>query len=176
MTSSNDISEAAERRARSGPRASLITEESVYGTILVSGMIVVSGTYHSSSWNTFITVVATVVVFWAAHVYAGTVAGHGVVEGDQTTLPMAFRRSLRRSLGFLISAIPPSFVLLLGALRVVPDQLALWVALWLGVIILGVIGYSAFALRGSSWPIRILGCLGTAAFAVPMILLKAVIH
>ena len=158
------------------PRAALITEESVYGTILVSGLIVASGAYHSSSWATFVTVVVTVVVFWGAHVYAGTVAGHGVVEGDETTLGIAFRRSLRRSVGFLISAVPPSIILLLGALRVVPDEVALWVALWLGVVILGVLGYSAFALRGSSWPIRILGCLGTAAFGVAMIVLKAFIH
>jgi hypothetical protein len=176
VTSSNGLSHATRRAVRPGPRASLITEESVYGTILVSGMVVVSGAHDSTSWQTFLTVIGTVIVFWAAHVYAGTVAGHGVVEGDQTTLPMAFRRALRRSLGFLISALPPSFVLLLGALRVVPDSLALWVALWLGVVILGVLGYSAFALRGSSWPVRILGCLGTAAFGVAMILLKAVIH
>jgi hypothetical protein len=176
MTSPNDLSHAAQPAANPGPRASLITEESVYGTILVSGMIVVSGAYHSSSWQTFLSVIGTVAVFWAAHVYAGTVAGHGVVEGDQTTLPTALRRSLRRSLGFLLSAVPPAFVLLLGALRVVPDMLALWVALWLGVVILGVIGYGAFALRGSSWPVRILGCLGTAAFGFAMILLKAVIH
>ncbi|MFF9565622.1 hypothetical protein ACF1AJ_19905 [Leifsonia sp. NPDC014704] len=57
-----------------------------------------------------------------------------------------------------------------------PDQAALWAALWLGVVILGVLGYSAFALRRSSWPIRIFGCLGTAAFGVVMIVLKAVIH
>ena len=44
------------------------------------------------------------------------------------------------------------------------------------VLLLGVIGYSAFAIRRSSWPVRILGCLGTAAFGVAMILLKAVIH
>lgn len=67
-------------------------------------------------------------------------------------------------------------MLLLGALRVVPDGIANWVALWLGVVILGFLGYSALASRGRSWPIRILGCLGTAAFGVTMILLKALIH
>lgn len=157
-------------------RESIITEESVYGTILVSGMIVAAGSHDATLMETFLTVVGTVVVFWAAHVYAGTVAGHGVVEGDQTTLPTAFRRSIRRSIGFLLSAVPPSAVLLLGALRVVPDQFALWAALWLGVIILGVLGYSAFALRGSPWHYRVLGCLGTASFGVAMILLKAFIH
>lgn len=157
-------------------RGAWITEESVYGTILVSGMIVVSGSYHATSIETFFSVITTVIVFWAAHLYAGTVAGHGVTPGDRTTLPMAFRQSLRRSLGFLLSALPPSAVLLLGALQIVPDKLAVWTALWLGVVLLGILGYRAFALRGSSWPVRILGCLGTAAFGVPMIVLKAFIH
>ncbi|MGG7463330.1 MULTISPECIES: hypothetical protein [unclassified Plantibacter] len=156
--------------------ASLITEESVYGTILVSGMIVVSGTYEATSWQTFLSVIGTVVVFWAAHVYAGTVAGHSIDPGDRTTLTVAFRRSFRRSLGFLLSALPPAAVLLLGARRIVPDAAAIWVALWLGVVILGVIGYSAFTIRGSSWPVRIVGALGTAAFGAAMIVLKAVIH
>jgi hypothetical protein len=31
-------------------------------------------------------------------------------------------------------------------------------------------------LRGDSWPVRILGSLGTAVFGVAMIFLKAIIH
>uniref|UniRef100_UPI0015E2E0D5 hypothetical protein n=1 Tax=Arthrobacter sp. Y81 TaxID=2058897 RepID=UPI0015E2E0D5 len=158
------------------PRTSFVTEESVYGTLLVSGMIVVSGGYGASAWQTFLSVLGTVIVFWVAHVYAGTVASHGVREGDETTLGQAFRHSLRRSVGFLTSALLPSAVLLFGALRVIPDALTIWAALWLGVVILGALGYSAFALRGSSWPTRILGCLGTAALGVAMFLLNAIIH
>ncbi|WP_104109647.1 MULTISPECIES: hypothetical protein [unclassified Arthrobacter] len=157
-------------------QAGFVTEESVYGTLLVSGMIVVSAGYGATSWETFLSVLGTVVVFWVAHVYAGTVAGYGVIEGDKTTLSTAFRHALRRSLGFLTSALLPSMVLLIGALRVIPDALTIWVALWLGVVILGALGYSAFALRGSSWPVRFLGCLGTAALGMAMILLKALIH
>ncbi len=157
-------------------RSGLITEESVYGIVLVSGMIVVGGSYGASSWETFLGVIGTVVVFWAAHVYAGTVAGHGVLEGDETTLSAAFHRSVRRSLGFLIAALLPSFVLLLGALDAIADSTALWTALWLGVVLLGILGFSAFTVRGSSWPIRIAGAVGTAAFGLAMIALKALIH
>lgn len=164
------------RALAGGARGSFVTEESVYGTILVSGMIVVAGEYKATSWQTFVIVIGTVLVFWVAHVYAGTVAGHGVIEGDETTLGTALRRAIRRSAGFLTSALIPSVVLLIGALRVIPDNIAIWVALWLGVVILGVLGYSAFALRGSSWPVRILGCLSTAALGVAIILLKALIH
>ena len=157
-------------------RVDFITEESVYGTVLVNGMIVATGSHGASSMSVFVTVLTTVVVFWAAHVYAGTIAGHGVDMGERASLAASFRRSLRRSVGFLTSAVPPSVVLLLGALRVVDDTIALWVALWLGVAILAVLGFIVFALRGDSWPIRILGAISPALFGVAMIILKAVIH
>ncbi|HEY2555814.1 MAG TPA: hypothetical protein VGI08_01810 [Diaminobutyricibacter sp.] len=157
-------------------RLDYITEESVYGTVLVSGMIVVAGSYGATSWEVFLSVFGTVVVFWAAHVYAGTIAGHGAFEGDDSSLGTAFRTALRRSVGFLTSALPPSIVLLLGATQTVDDKVAIWVALWLGVVILAVLGFIVFSLRGDSWPIRILGALGTAVFGVAMIILKALIH
>lgn len=162
----------ASRRLAGG----FVTEASVYGTILVSGLIVVAGGYGATSWQTFLGVIGTVIVFWAAHVYAGALVEYGVNKADDPTMAAAVRISLRHSLGFLTSAVPPSIVLLLGALQAVPDDVAVWTALWLGVIILGTLGYSAFALRGSPWPIRILGCLGTAALGVSMILLKVVVH
>lgn len=172
MSQPRALSSEALRRAR----VDYITEESVYGTVLVSGMIVVAGSYGATSWQVFLSVFGTVIVFWAAHVYAGTIAGHGVDEGGNGSLALALRRALRRSVGFLTSALPPSIVLLLGALNAVDDKVAIWVALWLGVLILAVLGFIVFSLRGDSWPIRILGSLGTALFGVAMILLKAFIH
>ncbi|WP_426516060.1 hypothetical protein ACPPVQ_15650 [Diaminobutyricibacter sp. McL0618] len=172
MTQVRRLSSEALRRAR----LDYITEESVYGTVLVSGMIVVAGSYGATSWEVFLSVFGTVVVFWAAHVYAGTIAGHGAFEGDDSSLGTAFRTALRRSVGFLTSALPPSIVLLLGATQTVDDKVAIWVALWLGVVILAVLGFIVFSLRGDSWPIRILGALGTAVFGVAMIILKALIH
>ncbi|MFP3466771.1 hypothetical protein [Leifsonia sp. SIMBA_070] len=157
-------------------RVDYITEESVYGTVLVSGMIVATGGHGSSSIQVFVTVISTVAVFWAAHVYAGTIAGHGLDEGGRSGLASSFRAALRRSLGFLTSALPQSAVLLLGALHTIDDTAALWAALWLGVAILAVLGFTVFALRGDSWPIRIIGAVTTALFGVAMIVLKAVIH
>lgn len=165
------------RKAPLRERGGFVTAESVYGIILVSGLIVASGGQGASSWSVFLSVLGTVIVFWAAHVYAGTVAAHGVeVGGAHTSLNIAFRGSLRRSLGLLTAALLPSGVLLLGALRAIDDTVAIWTALWLGVVILAVIGYSAFARLGSAFPMRIVGSLTTAAFGVAMIVLKALIH
>lgn len=157
-------------------RASFVTEESVYGVILVSGMIVVAGGHGDSSWTTFWTVVTTVVVFWAAHLYAGTVAAHGMDDHRMVGLGEAFRRAFRRSLGMLVAALIPSFILLLGATRAVPDSVALWSALWVCVAVLAVLGFVAFRRRGASLVMQFAGALGTAAFGVAMIILKAFVH
>ena len=157
-------------------RTTFVTEESVYGVILVSGMIIVSGGHGESAWRVFWTVLATVIVFWAAHVYAGTVAHHGLDHDRVVGLGESFRMALRRSLGLLASALIPSAILLLGATRAVPDSYAIWTALWAGVVVLAVLGWIAFARRGAPWPIRLAGSLGTAAFGVAMIVLKAFIH
>ena len=157
-------------------RTTFVTEESIYGVILVSGMIVVAGSHGASSWQVFWQVIGTVLVFWAAHVYAGTVARHGLEHGHVIGIRAAFRESFRRSLGLVASAMIPSFILLLGATKAIDDSVALWIALWVGVLVLAVLGWIAFARRGSSWPIRLAGAVGTAAFGLVMILMKAFIH
>ena len=157
-------------------RTTFVTEESIYGVILVSGMILVTGSHGASSWQVFWQVIGTVLVFWAAHVYAGTVARHGLEHGHVIGIRAAFRESFRRSLGLVASAMIPSFILLLGATKAIDDSVALWIALWVGVLVLAVLGWIAFARRGSSWPIRLAGAVGTAAFGLVMILMKAFIH
>lgn len=152
------------------------TEGAIYGNILVSGMIIVAGSHGGTAATVLFTVVGTVLVFWAAHVYAGTLSVHGGDEGLEGSLWFSFRLALRRSFGMLIAALLPSLVLLAGTLKIVDDQVALWLALWLGVVILSIIGYIIYARRGSTWPVRLLGALGSASFGIVMILLKAFIH
>jgi RsiW-degrading membrane proteinase PrsW (M82 family) len=157
-------------------RATFVTEESVYGVLLVSGMIVASGGHGESSWRVFWSVAITVVVFWAAHVYAGTVAHHGLDNDRVVGLRESFGLALLRSRGLLLSSAIPLFILLLGATRAIPDPVAIWTALWAGVVVLAVLGYIAFHRRGASWPVKVAGSLITAGFGVALIVLKAVIH
>ena len=73
-------------------RASFATEQSVYGVILVSGMIVVSGDARFDLVGGLLDRVITVIVFWMAHVYAGTVAHHGLDHGRVLGIRESFRR------------------------------------------------------------------------------------
>lgn len=173
---SHDAAPVTAERRRVKATEHLTSEEGVYGVILVAGMIVVSNAHDATAWEGFVTVMVTVFVFWAAHVYAGTVAHHGV-EGEHVVgLRESFRGAVHRSMGLLVSSLIPASILLLGATDRVPDGAAIQLSLWAGVIVLAVLGYRAFARRGSGWWMRVVGALATAGFGVLMIALKAVIH
>lgn len=154
------------------------TEAAVYGTILVSGLIAVASTNDETSAAVLIKIGVTVIVFWGAHVYAGTVARLGERDDleSRVHLGTAFRASLRQSLGLLSSAAVPALILLAGTTRIIPDEIANDVALWSGVVILAFLGYVAFLRRGSSPLIRIAGAVGTASFGLAFVVLKALVH
>lgn len=150
-----------------------MTEEAIYGLILVSGMIVVSA--GGSSLAAFATVAITVIVFYAAHVYAGTLGRLAATDGH-AGLRASLGASAKQSSGMLVAAIAPLVVLLLGATRVVEDDTALWLALVVNTLILAALGWTAVARWSTHWWPRLLSALLTATFGGVLILLKAVIH
>lgn len=153
----------------------LMTEESIYGLILLSGMILVSGMHNDASWKVLITVIVTVIVFWIAHVYAGTLARFSGKFGGGNLLH-AIQASVRRSRGLLISAVLPIFVLTLGAFDAIPDRSAIWAALWVNAIVLGVLGYIGVARWSTNIWWRLASALTTALFGGFVIVLKALTH
>ncbi|MBD3942334.1 hypothetical protein IF188_11555 [Microbacterium sp. NEAU-LLC] len=153
----------------------LMSEEAVYGLILVSGMIVVSGTLVGTSGNALATVAITVVVFYLAHVYAGTLGRLAATEGG-AELGTSIREAARHSVGMLLASIAPLVILLLGTTDLIDDMLSIWTALVVNAILLGVFGWIAVARWTSRfWP-RLLSALITAGFGVILIGLKAFIH
>lgn len=168
-------------RADSAPRLhmqiahTLMTEEAIYGIILVSGMIVVSESVSLDSLRAFFTVLGTVLVFWAAHVYAGTLArfGHEVGGGN---LRFALSNALRHSSGMLIAAVAPLVILLLGGLRMIDDEVAMWTALGVDTLILAVLGFMGVARWSRNPWLRAGSALITAAFGVIVVLLKVFVH
>jgi len=153
----------------------LMTEESVYSLILVSGMIVVSGSLVGTSVNALATVVVTVVVFYLAHVYAGTVARMAADEGHGD-FALSVRAAARNSRGLLLAALLPLATLLLGVTRVIDDDTAIWTALIVDVVALGVLGWLAVARWNSSFWARLASALITAAFGMIVMALKVFIH
>lgn len=151
-----------------------MSEEAVYGLILVSGMIVVSNSVVGTSINALLTVVITVVVFFAAHVYAGTIAR--MASDDHPRLRTSIVAAAHHSEGMLVVAVLPLLVLVLGVVRVVDDEVAIWTALLTDTVVLGVLGWIAVSKWTTRfWP-RLASALITAAFGLAITALKALIH
>jgi uncharacterized membrane protein len=152
----------------------LMSEEAVYGLILVSGMIVVSNSVTGTSGNALATVVVTVVVFFAAHVYAGTLARMAAAERHEVR--RSFVAALRHSEGMLLVTVIPTAILLLGVLHVLDDDVAIWAALTADTILLGILGWVAVAKWTTSVWLRLGSALVTAGFGAAITALKAFVH
>lgn len=158
----------------------LVTEAAVYGVILVAGLVVIVANTVDASWDVLVKVLATVAVFWAAHVYAGTVAhlsdDHEPGVPARTRLGHAARYALDHSWGMLVAALLPASFLLLGVANVVGDQVAIWGTLWVAVVVLGVLGYLKVAQWTTRRWVRVASASITSLLGLILIGLKILIH
>ncbi|HPU04727.1 MAG TPA: hypothetical protein PLY47_12635 [Rhodoglobus sp.] len=154
----------------------VLSESAIYGVILVSALIIVTGQKSDTSWDTFLKVLGTVVVFWIAHVFAGVVSNLGMtIDGDKSFGALLLY-AVRHSSGLLLGALIPLLIILLGAAGVIADDTAVWVALWIDAALLGIIGYLAVARMTTKPWARSLGALVTALLGVAIMVMKALIH
>jgi len=156
-------------------RETLGTPSAVYGLVLYQALIAAKvGDEDDQTPTALVAVisVATLLVFFAAHVFAEWVAGHG-----RHDLRHALRRAFANSLGMLLSAIPPTIVLIVCAVLGIAAWDAEDWAMLVAVLMLAFLGYEAFAQRGYPVWLRVVGgALGTATIGVIVILLNFLAH
>jgi hypothetical protein len=127
----------------------------VYGTIVVLAVVVTGAkAYPHEPGHVAILVVITTGVFWLAHVYSHGLA-HGVGHDEHLSFD-ELRHIARREAAILEAGLPPVVALLLGATGLLSDEAAVWLAVALGLVVLGAQGV-VFA------RIERLGRLGTLA-------------
>ena len=152
-------------------RERFLTPDAVYGLILFSVLVAGVSDDDSSAFDVLLFSVLSLVIFWSAHVFAGTVSAHG-----KQSLGAAMRQSLKHSSGMLYSSILPSLALVAGAFHLISTDNAVDLSLLLAMIVLGLLGYRSFAQRKSPIIVRILGALGTAFFGLLVIILNLLVH
>jgi hypothetical protein len=112
----------------------------VYGTIVVMATVTAgSSGGETDAWRLAVTVTVTVLVLWLAHVYA-----HAIAESldRQRRLDRAELVSVaRRELSIPAAALAPVAALVLATVGVLGVQTAVWLALGIGVVTLGVQGW-----------------------------------
>jgi hypothetical protein len=125
-------------RERSAPGLGLRIAGSVYGTVVVLGVIVASSAARTEPGRTAVLVVATVVVFWIAHVYSEVLVT-SLAESRRARW-RDVRLAAAHESSVLYAAVLPVAALLLGGLDVIRDGTALWLAIGTGVGTLAVQG------------------------------------
>jgi hypothetical protein len=103
----------------------------VYGTIVTMGALAAGSQTETDPWRLAAVVAATVLVLWIAHVYSDALAetiatGHRLDRAE-------FADVARRELSIPLAALGPVIALALGALGVLRESTALWVAFGIGL-------------------------------------------
>lgn len=143
----------------------------VYGLIVFSTLMAGVSDQYSETWQVLAESVASLLIFFIAHVFAHTLAEHG-----ELPLGAAIGSAVRHSAGMLYSAVPSVTVLLTGMLEGADPEWLVSLALLVAMLVLFILGYSAYAERGARRTMRWIGAFGTAALGFVIFLLDLATH
>jgi hypothetical protein len=111
----------------------------VYGTLVVLTALTAGyAAERHHPWTLVEVVVTAVVVFWIAYVYAHALS-ETIEEESRLDRPI-LTRIVTRELGLLFAAVLPVVALILGAVGVVAEYIAIWVAIGAGIAMLSAEG------------------------------------
>lgn len=160
------------------PLRRLTTASAIYGTIVYAGLIGASSVHEDDDVeNVLITSLLTLLVFWLAHVYSAALAHHGDDSHEGVvTLGTSLRHGFRESSGMLFAAILPTIPLVLGSTGALDHESSVMGALRISTLVLFILGFAAFVVRGYRWWAWFLGGAATALFGVVIVLLEAGTH
>lgn len=156
-------------------RAGIERAEAVYGTILVLAIIVGLSEDEDAEVGAILGgVLATSLVFWAAHVYAGTLAAQ-LEEPDRRTREFV-PRVMAQQWPLVEAALPPALALALGVVGLLSRDAAVDVAIAVGLIALFGWGYAIGRAVGRSRGRAALAGLLSVALGAVMVILKLLVH
>lgn len=133
----DQISEAELPPGRSKPLADVFlgarsgVASTVYGTVVVMATLTAAYASEKDPWKLATIVSVTVLVLWIAHLYA-----HGLSESiahDNRLTKRDLTTVAHRELGILMAAVLPCAALVAGALGVLRERSAVWLALAIGI-------------------------------------------
>jgi hypothetical protein len=146
----------------------------VYGTIVVLSVVTAGArAYEKDPWGLAVIAAATVLVFWAAHVYS-----HGLGESlnlGRRLTASELRVMARRESPILLAGVLPGAMIVLGALGVLGHTAALWLATGVGVATLTIQGVRYARLERLSRVGTMLTVAANLALGLVIVVLKALL-
>lgn len=146
----------------------------IYGVITATAVIAATSAHGESIVATLAGTVATLVVFWLAHVYAEVLAHH--LSGGHRPSMAVVRAALVKQLPVIEAPAPSVLLLLLGALGLLEPVRAVNLALWTGVAQLAAWGIAYARQQGWPWSVAAVAGVINGGLGASVIVLKALIH
>jgi len=147
------------------------TPAAVYGLIVYSALLMITSDHYSDVTEVVVASVSTLVVFFIAHVFAYTLADHGVHP-----LGRATRYAITHSAGMLWAALPPTLAMIIAGVAGLDADDASSYALWATMAVLAFLGYVAYSRTGAGIALRIFGAIGTALLGAFVAILEYAFH
>jgi uncharacterized protein YacL len=163
------------RPASTTDRSRLDLAGIIYGIILATALIsAFSEEDKVGPVATFLAVMVTAVVFWLAHAYAQLLATGLVFRGGITRASL--REALVREFPLVAGALMPALCLLATPLRILSEESAESLAIFVGVALLAAFGFIAARRQGAGVLGTIVLTLVSAALGLVLVGLKSLIH
>jgi hypothetical protein len=146
----------------------------IYGTILATAVVATAGHDPEMVNRSVVIVAVTSLVFWLAHVYSLGVAARLVLKR-----PMRRDEMLSIAMAewpMLQSSGPIILVLLLGAIGIIEREVAINVAMVVGIAALFTYGLVMGRQEQRSWPGTLLSAVITGSFGLAILALKILVH
>ena len=167
------MAEATTRSAHWGLFRRPDTAGAIYGTI--AAMAVIAGTAKSSEPGEALGLtIATLLVFWLAHVYAHALAHH--LRGARRLDWSAVKVAMAEEWSLLQGPVPLLVLLTLGELGVLREPQAVRLALWLGVVELVTWGVLYARRQRWSWVTALTAGAINGLFGLVIVVLEVVVH
>jgi hypothetical protein len=167
------MAEATRQTSRWGLFRTPESAGAIYGTI--AAMAVIAGTAKTTEHGEALGLtIATLLVFWLAHVYAHALAHH--LRGAKRLDWSAVTAAMAEEWALLQGPIPLLVLLALGELGVLEERLAVRLALWLGVVELVTWGILYARRQRWSWLTALTAGAVNGLFGLIIVILEVVVH
>jgi len=145
----------------------------IYGTIAATAVIAATA-QHQPPGRILVLTIATLAIFWLAHVYAQALSHH--LRGATRLRWAIVAAAMAEERPMLEAPVLSLLLLLLGAVGLLGERLAVNLALWAGVGQLAGWGVAYARRQGWDWPPSLVAGVVNGSFGVVIIALEVFLH
>ena len=149
------------------------TAAGIYGTITANAVIAATAGHRPPGGILAVTV-ATLAVFWLAHVYSHALAHH--LQSTMSLSWTAIIAAMSEERPMLEAPAAPLLVLLLGTLGLLRERAAVRLALWIGVVQLVAWGVAYARRQQWGWPTALAAGTVNGTLGLIIVALEVFLH